>query len=56
MDICCVTLHILQISNATGLVTVLIFDVFCPRPLIAWANQVQNGLQSVLRKQKPGPA
>lgn len=54
LDICCVTLHILQKDNATGLVTVLIFDVFCPRPLIAWANQLQNGLQSVLRKQKAG--
>ena len=30
LDICCVTLHILQINNVTGLVTVLIFDVFCP--------------------------
>ena len=56
LDICCVTLHILQKDNATGLVTVLIFDVFCPRPLIAWANQLQSGIQSVLRKQKPGPA
>ena len=34
LDICCVTLHILQINNATGLVTVLIFDVFCPQPFI----------------------
>ena len=56
LDICCVTLHILQKDNATGLVTVLIFDVFCPRPLIAWANQLQSGIQSVLRKQKPEPA
>lgn len=56
LDIYCVTLHILQKDNATGLVTVLIFDVFCPRPLIAWANQLQSGIQSVLRKQKPGPA
>ena len=54
LDICCVTLHILQKDNATGLVTVLIFDVFCPRPLIAWANQLQSGIQSVLRKQKAG--
>ena len=54
LDICCVTLHILQKDNATGLVTVLIFDVFCPRTLIAWANQLQNGLQSVLRNQKAG--
>ena len=54
LDICCATLHILQKDNATGLVTVLIFDVFCPRPLIAWANQLQNGLQSVPRKQKAG--
>ena len=41
-------------NNVTGLVTVLIFDVFCPRPLIAWANQLQNGLRNVLRKQKAG--
>ena len=34
--------------------TVLIFDVFCPRPLIAWVNQLQNRLQSVLLKQKAG--
>ena len=34
MDICCVTLHILQINNATGLVTVLIFDVFFFFPFI----------------------
>ena len=54
LDICCVTLHILQKDNATGLVTVLIFDVFCPRPLIAWANQLQSGIQSVLRKQIAG--
>ena len=54
LNICCVTLHILQKDNATGLVTVLIFDVFCPRPLIAWVNQLQNGLQSVLLKQKAG--
>lgn len=54
LDIYCVTLHILQKDNATELVTVLIFDVFCPRPLIAWANQLQNGLQSVLCKQKAG--
>ena len=54
LDICCVTLHILQKDNAIGLVIVLIFDVFCPRPLIAWANQLQTGLQSVLRKQKAG--
>ena len=54
LDICCVTLHILQKDNATGLVTVLIFGVFCPRPLIAWANQLQSGIQSVLRKQKAG--
>ena len=40
-------------NNATGLVTVLIFDIFCPRPLIAWANQLQNGLQSVPRKSEP---
>ena len=40
LDICCVTLHILQKDNATGLVTVLIFDVFCPRPLIAWDESV----------------
>ena len=53
LDICCVTLHILQKDNATGLVTVLIFDVFCPRPLIAWANQLQSGIQSVLRKSEP---
>lgn len=50
LDICCVTLHILQKDNATGLVTVLIFDVFCPRPLIVWANQLQSGIQSVPRK------
>lgn len=55
LDICCVTLHILQKDNATGLGTVLIFDVFCPRPLIAWANQLQSGIQSVLRKQIAGP-
>lgn len=54
LDICCVILHFLQKNNATGLVTVLIFDVFCPWPLIAWANQLQNGLQSVPRKQKAG--
>ena len=54
LDICCVTLYILQKDNAIGLVIVLIFDVFCPRPLIAWANQLQTGLQSVLRKQKAG--
>ena len=54
LDICCVTLHILQKDNATGLVTVLIFDVFCPRPLIVWANQLQSGIQSVLRKQIAG--
>ena len=54
LDICCVTLHILQKDNATGLMTVLIFDVFCPRPLIAWGNQLQNGLQSALRNQKAG--
>ena len=54
LDICCVTLHILQKDNATGLVTVLIFDVFCPRPLIAWANQLQSGIQSVLHKQIAG--
>ena len=54
LDIRCVILHFLQKNNATGLVTVLIFDVFCPRPLIAWANQLQNGLQSVPRKQKAG--
>ena len=41
-------------NNATALVTVLIFDLFCPRPLIAWVNQLQNGLQSVLLKQKAG--
>nr|DAL57586.1 MAG TPA_asm: hypothetical protein [Caudoviricetes sp.] len=29
---CCVTLHILQFYNATGVVSVLIFDVFCPQP------------------------
>ena len=56
LDIRCVILHFLQKNNATGLVTVLIFDVFCPRPLIAWANQLQSGIQSVLRKQKPEPA
>ena len=54
LDICCVILHILQKDNATGLVTVLIFAIFCPRPLIALANQLQNGLQSVLREQKAG--
>ena len=54
LDICCVILHLLQKDNATGLVTVLIFDVFCPQPLIARANQLQNGLQSVPRKQKAG--
>ena len=53
LDICCVTLHILQKDNATGLVTVLIFDVFSPRPLIVWANQLQSGIQSVLRKSEP---
>ena len=52
LDICCVILRLLQKDNATGLVTVLIFDVFCPQPLIARANQLQNGLQSVPRKQK----
>ena len=54
LDICCVILHLLQKNNVTRLVTVLIFDVFCPRSLIAWANQLQNGLQSVLLKQKAG--
>ena len=54
LDICCVILRLLQKDNATGLVTVLIFDVFCPQPLIARANQLQNGLQSVPRKQKAG--
>ena len=54
LDICCVILRLLQKDNATGLVTVLIFDVFCPQPLIARANQLQNGLQSVPRKLKAG--
>jgi hypothetical protein len=54
LDICCVILRLFQKDNATGLVTVLIFDVFCPQPLIARANQLQNGLQSVPRKQKAG--
>lgn len=54
LDIRCVILHFLQKDNATGLVTVLIFDVFCPRPLIVWANQLQSGIQSVLRKQIAG--
>ncbi len=54
LDICCVILRLLQKDNATGLVTVLIFDVFCPQPLIARTNQLQNGLQSVPRKLKAG--
>ena len=39
LDICCVILHILQKYNATGLVTVLIFDVFCPQPFAALPNR-----------------
>ena len=54
LDICCVTLHILQKDNATGLVTVLIFDVFCPQPLAALPNRPLTNLSRLNFPQKAG--
>lgn len=55
LDICCVTLHILQINNATGLVTVLIFDVFCPRPFIPRHIGGKTGFKAPFANKNRGP-
>ena len=54
LDICCVTLHILQKNNATRLVTVLILDVFCPQPLAALPNRPLTNLSRLNIPQKAG--
>lgn len=56
LDICCVILHILQKDNATGLVTVLIFDVFCPQPFIPRQIGGKTDSKASLANKKPGPA
>ena len=54
LDICCVILYILQKNNATGLVTLLIFDVFCPRPFAALPNRPLTNLSRLNIPQKAG--
>ena len=48
-------LDILQKDNATGLVTVLIFDVFCPQPFIPRQVGGKTGFKASFANKNRGP-